>query len=160
MAKLYELNHLIENFDLEIDEETGEILNYDELEALEVERNEKIEGIALWVKNLESDADQYAKEADAFAKKKKAAQNKAERLKEYLDFTLKGDKFKADSGKVEITYRKSERVEVDDVKELPAEYVSVVTEYKPDKTAIKKAIKDGEAIKGAHLEVRNNIQIK
>ena len=31
MAKLYEIMNEIENFDFEIDEETGEILNFDEL---------------------------------------------------------------------------------------------------------------------------------
>lgn len=158
MAKLYELTQALERFDLVIDEETGEILNYDELDALEVERNEKIENIGLWIKNLESDADAYSKEAEAFQKKKKAAQNKAERLKEYLDINLKGEKFKSD--RVDITYRKSEAVEVEDVKELPAEFIKVVTDYKPDKNAIKQAIKDGESIRGAHIVLRNNIQVK
>ena len=56
MANLYELTAQLENFELEVDEETGEITNLDELDALQLERDEKIENIALWVKNLTADA--------------------------------------------------------------------------------------------------------
>lgn len=54
MAKLYEINSQIENFEFEIDDFTGEILNAGELEGLEVERDAKIESLALWYKNMMS----------------------------------------------------------------------------------------------------------
>ena len=41
MATLYELVKEIENFDLQIDEETGELLNIDELDALQLERMQR-----------------------------------------------------------------------------------------------------------------------
>ena len=156
--KLYELNALIEGFEFEIDEETGEILNYDDLENLELERNVKIENIALWIKNLKAEAEALKNEKMAFAKRQQIAENKAESLKNFLEFALKGEKFKTD--KVELTYRKSETVEIDpdEIGSLPEEYKRVKVEA--DKTALKKAIKGGESFKGVHLVEKNNLQIK
>ena len=48
MASLYEINEAIMNT---IDLETGEITDFDKFEALQMERNEKLENIALWVNN-------------------------------------------------------------------------------------------------------------
>ena len=45
---LYELNKAIADFDLEIDEETGEVLNADELDQITLARDEKIENIAFF----------------------------------------------------------------------------------------------------------------
>ena len=158
MATLYEIDNLLKNFEFEIDEETGEILNYDDLENIEMERNSKIENIALWIKNLKSDAEAYKNEKMAFAKRQQFAENKVESLKNYLEFILGGEKFKTD--RVELSYRKSETVEIDPdgMESLPAEYKRFKVE--PDKTALKKALKDGEAFKGVHLVEKNNLQIK
>ena len=120
MATLYELTDALKNFELDIDEETGEILNSDELDALELERDTKIENIALWVKNLLSDAEAYKREKDNFYSKEKAAKNKAERLKGYLEYVLAGDKFKSD--RVTISYRKSESLNI----------LTVMGYYEPD----------------------------
>ena len=48
---LFELNQALMDFELEIDEETGEILNADALDSLELERDTKIENIALYQSN-------------------------------------------------------------------------------------------------------------
>lgn len=156
MATLYELNSLIANFEFEVDEETGEILNADKLDEIQLERETKLENIALWIKNLDSDAEAYKREKDSFAQKEKAAKNKVESLKGYLNFALAGEKFKTD--RVSISYRKSESVEVahgfDDARFL------IPQEPKIDKMAIKKAIKEGEEVKGAILLEKQNIQIK
>lgn len=41
-----------------VDTETGEIINVEALNALKMQRDTKIENIALWIKNLLSDAEQ------------------------------------------------------------------------------------------------------
>ena len=137
-------------------------MNYNEmtieqLQALQMEREQKIEAVALWYKNLISDAAAYKAEKDAFAEKERAAKAKAERLKEYLTDALQGDKYK--STRVNISYRKSERVIVDDVLQLPPQLVKFA-DPEPDKTAIKNAIKAGEAIDGAHIESATSTIIK
>ena len=59
-----------------------------------------------------------------------------------------------------ISFRESERVEVDDESKIPDEYIRVTVKKEPDKTAIKKAIKDGKEIDGVHLQRYKNIQVK
>ena len=155
MANLYEINEAIKNT---IDLDTGEIVDFEAFEKLQMERNEKLENIALWVKNLLSEAEALKAEEKAFAERRKAAENKAESLKRYLDSALNGQKFS--TTKVAISYRKSTSVEVDESK-LPAKWLRVIPEtHVVDKVEITKALKAGEKIDGAVLVDRNNIQIK
>ena len=155
MSSLYDIDSRILNL---TDKETGEILDEQAFEALQMERNEKLENIALWVKNLLSEAEALKAEEKAFADRRKAAENKAESLKRYLDSALKGQKF--NTTKVAISYRKSTAVEVDESK-LPAKWMRVVPEtHVVDRVEITKALKAGETVDGAVLVKRNNIQIK
>ena len=52
---LYEIDKAILDFEFEVDEESGEILNASELDELQMARDDKIEGISLWIKNLEAE---------------------------------------------------------------------------------------------------------
>lgn len=154
MANLYEINNEILNC---IDTETGEIIDVEKLQALQIARDTKIENIALWYKNLVSDAEQYKAEKNVFAEKERIAKNKAESLKKYLDSILNGAAFK--TTRANVTYRASEGVVIDDITKLDDSYLKYA-EPTPDKTAIKKALKDGVNLAGVHLESRNNISIK
>ena len=157
MANLYELDKLIEEFEFEIDEETGEITNMQDLDSLQLARDTKVENIALWVKNLKADAEAYKREKDSFAQKERFAKNKADRLVAYLQEALAGEKFKTD--RVTISYRKSESVEVDDPSILPQMFFKE-QEPKIDKAGIKESIKAGTLVAGAHLVEKQNLQIK
>lgn len=154
MATLYKINQEILSC---IDAETGEIIDFERLQALQIEREEKLENVALWYKNLVSDAAQYKAEKDAFAEKERIAKNKAERLKQYLDEALAGNPYK--TTRVTVAYRKSESVVVDDVYQIPEGFLKF-SEPTADKTAIKAAIKAGEQIAGAHIEEKMNMSIK
>lgn len=50
--KLYEIDKAIEDFEFQIDDATGEILNIDELDNLELNKHDKVENIALFIKNI------------------------------------------------------------------------------------------------------------
>ena len=50
---LYEINEALYGC---VDEETGEIIDAEKLEALSLAFDEKVENIALWIKNLLADA--------------------------------------------------------------------------------------------------------
>lgn len=153
---LYEIDKRI--IDL-IDDETGEIIdsNLNTFDELIMERNNKIENVALWIKNLRADAEAYKAEAQAFVDRKKAAERKIESLTRLLEITLRGRKFKAE--RVQIGYRKSDSVQIDKDAKLPDEYLRF-REPEPDKAALKKALKDGVEIKGAWLEEKLNMQVK
>lgn len=157
MAKLYDLVREIEDFEFEVDEETGEILNAEDLDNLELEKNEKIEQLCLWIKNLKSDAAAYKAEKDSFAKKQKAAENEAESIKNYIAYILAGEKFKTD--RVTVSYRRSEQVECLDMSLVDDDYLRF-KEPELDKTKIKKALKDGVKVGGCMLVERQNMQIK
>ena len=149
---LYEINEEMQKC---IDPETGEV-NTEMLEALEMMRDEKLENIALWIKDLKAEAEALKNEKQAFAARQSAAENKAESLKRYLANVLNGEKFK--TTKCAVSFRRTESVKILNELELPAEYVSY--EVKADKNAIKAAIKDGQTIAGAELVENLNCVIK
>ena len=153
---LYEIDSAITSC---VDPETGEILDLEWLNKLQMDRSRKIENILLWIKNLESDAEQIKAEEKALADRRKAAEKKAESLRGYISDMLHGEKFS--SPKVAVTWRKSEAVIVDDVEmmeELSDDYL-IYDDPKPNKPKIKAALKDGAIIPGCHLEKRNNMVI-
>lgn len=142
-----------------IDLESGEIIDPVKLSDLQIERNKKIESVALWIKNLNADMTAYKAEKDVFAEREKQAKNKIESLKKWLAEALHGDKFS--TSKVDVSFRKSETVEIQDFNAIPEDYKRVKTTVEPDKIAIKDAIKNSHVpIPGCSLVEKHNIQIK
>lgn len=141
-----------------IDGETGEIIDADALAALSMERDKKVDGVALWIKNLLAEADALEAEKKAFEERAKAAKTKADSLKRYLTDTLGGKKFK--TTRVQVTFRPSHPVEITDESAIPKEYIVTKTETAPDKKAISEALKNGIAVPGARLGDVLNPQIK
>ena len=155
---LFEIDKAILDFQFEIDEETGEILNAQELDELQMAREAKIENVGLWIKNLNAEAAAVKAEKDAMADRQKRLEKKAESLKNYLTYALDGQKFS--TPKVAMTFRKSESVNITDENAVPEEYLNITIVSKPDKKSIKDALKEGKEISGAELVTKNNIQIK
>lgn len=154
MATLYEINSAL----LEcVDEETGEVIDFERLNELLMERDEKIEKVALWIKNLDALAVSIKAERDALDKRMKAAENKSKLLRGWLGNALDGQKF--ETAKVRVSFRKSESTEIDE-NVLDKKWFREKTSYTPDKTAIKNAIKEGQTVAGARIVINQNIQIK
>lgn len=139
-----------------IDTETGEIIEPEMLENMQMAKEQKIRNIACYIKNLQADAKAYEEEEKTFYARKKAAQNKADNLKEYLAGFLNGTKIKG--AEFAISWRKSAAVEVTDSDKIPAEF-HIHQPDKIDKAGLKKALIDGE-VDGAKLVVHNNMIIK
>lgn len=156
---IYEINEQILNC---IDLETGEIIDIDRLNELELERDAKIENVACWIKELKVEAEALKAEKQTLAERQKVAENKAESLKKWLAYALDGQKFK--TSKCSISYRKSESVEVTEegLNNLIKEHDELLT-YKapePNKTAIKQALKDGLSVQGVQLVQNTSTIIK
>lgn len=164
--KLYEINDRIyELLNQEIiDPETGEIMDvngFDQLKELELARDVKIENTGLFIKNLDADVAALKEEEKRLAERRKAKENKLNWTKRFLDEFLKSEgEMKFETARVKLSFRKSESVNIFEEMILPNEYVIEKTEYIPDKTAIKKAIKDGKSVEGAELIVNMNLQVK
>lgn len=147
---LYEIDNAIMEC---VDLETGEIIDIEQLDMLQMERDAKIENVACWIKDLNAEAEAIKAEKQALAERQKVAENKAESLKKWLAYALQGEKFK--TSKCAISFRKSEAVEVTDegLNNLMKEHDELLTykEPTPNKTAIKQAIKDGLNVEGVQL---------
>lgn len=151
---LYEINEAIqEALEKAVDPETGEITNEAvlvEYEQLQMDREQKIENIGCFIKNLEADAKAIKDESKNLAARAKAAENKAERLRSYLEFCLAGEKFQ--SPRLAVSFRHAKKVEVDPdmLDAIPEQYLRF-KDPEPDKKAIGDALKAGEEIPGCGL---------
>lgn len=160
---LYEINEAImEAYEKAIDPETGEVIDDDlfqSLEQLQMEREAKCENVACWIKDLQGDAEKIKAEANNLAARAKAAENKAERLKAYLEWALKGEKLK--TPRCAISYRTSKAVEIDPeaLAFMPERFLRF-KDPEPDKKAIGDAIKAGEEIAGCRLVEKTSMIIK
>ena len=163
MRALYEIDQDILDC---VDMETGEILDTEKLDGLQMEREAKLEGVALWVKDLKAEAEAVKAEADKLTARKKALDNKIDGLKNWLLFALGGEKLKTPRCNVYQTH--STRLSVADEAELinaiqtldePERFLRFrVPELKKDE--IKKALKDGWTFIGASLEETESVVIK
>ena len=161
MSTLYEINEQIlrcvKDGDMVVDTETGEVIDMAALDALQMERDEKLTNIGKWILDLKADAKAIREREISLAERRKAKENKAEQLMDYMNMILAGKKFECADFKA--SYRKSQAVEVTDAEKIPAPYL-IVQEPKVDKAGIKKALKAGEDIPGAKLVERNNLSIR
>lgn len=141
---------------LTVDEETGEVKGYEELEKLQADKQEKIENIGKYIINLDAETKALEEQEKKFAKRKQSAKKKAEYLKGLLSLSLDGQAYK--TNEIQISFRKSESLLIDDIGLISDDYIT----YEPsvNRTALKAAIKAGEDIKGCHIETKNNIQVK
>ena len=148
-----------------VDPETGEILNLEAFEALQMEREQKIEQMALWYKNLIAEAAAIKAEEANLAARRADIEARAEKLKGHLHDALGGEEFS--TPRVACSFRSSQRVEIKDEKEFVRamqegqhwEYLSFAPP-KANRPAITKAIKAGQTVEGAELIRHNNITIK
>lgn len=155
MPSLYEIDREIMSC---IDPETGEIIDTDKLEGLQMERETKLESVALWIKNLKAEEAALKAEKEAFEAREREAKTKREKLSKWLTTVLNGEKLS--TNKVAVSFRKSESVKITDIDAIPTNYIVKTVEESPNKTAIKAALKKGFEIPGCELELKNNIQIK
>ncbi len=140
-----------------IDEETGEILDYEKLDGLQIERDKKIENIVFAIENTENDILGLKEQEEIFKARRKVAEKKLENLKGYLSYALQGQKF--ETVRAKVTFRKSEAVIVENEELIPSDYWETMETERLDLTAVKKALKAGEDVDGARLEERLNPQI-
>ena len=163
MKALYEIDQEILDC---VDMETGEILDPEKLTALQMERERKLEGVALWIKDLNAEAEAVKTEADKLTARKKSLDNKIAGLKQWLLYALDGEKLKTPRCNVYQTH--NQRLYVADEPKL-IEFLQTLE--KPDrflkirdpelrKDEIKKALKDGYEIPGAALEQTEGVVIK
>ena len=158
---IYEIDREIERILSEVDE-NGELPEgaFDELAELNADRETKIDNAACMVLDLIADAKKIKEQEAALAARRKTLENRAERIKKYLEYATDGNSFS--SPRVAVKWGKSTVVEIDDDafwKNPDAAFVRMKAP-EPDKAAIKAALKDGAVIPGAALVEHRNMTIK
>lgn len=159
---LYEIDQAILSL---VDQETGELLDYEKFQQLQMDRDRKIENTALWIKNLTAEAKAIKEEVDSLQKRRKAAENRAEGLKRYLSEALDGEKFQ--TPRCSISYRKSTALEVDNAISA-AEWLKsngyndlvIYSDPTLDKRSVTDLVKHGENIPGVSLVERQNMTVR
>ena len=120
---------------------------------------EKLEGTACYCRELKAEAEAIKAEEERLAKRRKALENKSERLKAYMMPALEAMGGKVKGVMVSLRISKTQSVTVFDIDALPDAFKRVVTKVDPDKMAIKKALKSGERIPGASIEERQSVVV-
>ena len=160
---LYEINkEMDEVLSRIIDPKTGEITDIEALAAIQLKREEKLEAIALVIKNKTAEAALIRAEEKELAERRRRHEKTAERLKKVLENELAGQAF--ETAKCSCSFRKSTGVIIDtaafnDWAKRHREYV-IPKDPVPDRAAIKAALIDGKKIPCAELEERINMTVK
>nr|DAL45610.1 MAG TPA_asm: resistance protein [Caudoviricetes sp.] len=156
---IYEIDDAITSL---VDMETGEIEDEKRYDELQMERTQKVENIGCFYKNLVAEAKAMREEESNLAQRRKAVENKAERIKSLLAYALKGEKF--ESAKVRCSYRKAKSVHVyDGFVAWAEEHADDLLTYKepvPNRTAIKAALADGRDVEHAEIVTNESLQVK
>lgn len=148
-----------------VDAESGEVLDFDKLAELSMERDRKIENIALWIKNDLSEAKAIREEEEALATRRQALERAAESKKRYLESALNGEKFS--TAKCSISFRSTARVELEDMAAAVAwmeanGHGDEVSRPAPtvSKTDLARLMKTGAQIDGARLVQGRSMGVK
>lgn len=150
---IYEIDQAI--MDL-VDPETGEITDWAAFEQLKMDREQKLENVALWYKNLVAEAAAIRQEELNLAKRRQELERMAETRKRYLYNALEGEKFQ--TARCSITWRKTSSVNVTDAVAVAkwaekSGNFDIVTygEPKISKTDLAKILKGNVVVPGAEL---------
>lgn len=154
--KLYELTEIYENIEnLEDDVDVASALA-----TVDGELEDKLESIAKMIKNLDATAKACEDEEKRLKARKMAIKNRIDDIKRYVKENLEAmgkDKVEAGIFKWSLQYGPG-RVEITDETKIPDEFF--VTEVKPLKTEIKKAIENGEITEGAEIIREKSIRLR
>lgn len=159
--RLYEIDYKIREFWDKVMEQEGELTEEDlqTLESLETSKNEKIKAYGVIIRETTAEIGTYGDEITRIGEIVEKKKKSRERLKNALkDFLINNDIPKFESPEVNISFRKSVTLEVDENAKLPETMLRV--EWKPNKTAITEFLKRGGHFDGCRLVEKNNIQIK
>ena len=159
MATLYEMTAQVNVlYELLQSEEIDEQTYFDTLEAIGSEQ--KVEGYCQVLKELQADLDKFKAESDRLAARMKTAKNGIDRMKEsLLAFMNASGQEKIKAGTFTVSKGRSKQTNIFDETLIPSEFKTPQPD-KIDKTAIKKAIENGETVTGAEIIINESVRIR
>lgn len=149
-----------------VDPETGEIADLDAFEALAMDRTEKLENMACWIKDMKALSTSLREEINTLQARMRTLNNRRERVSALLQEALGGQKF--ETARCVVSYRKTPpAVEIDD-SIATADWLMVnghtdCLRYRdPEikKTELRELINSGTVVPGCRVVQRQNMTIK
>ena len=152
--ELLDLIAAMDSEDLELSDAVG-----DTLEALDEAIQDKAEAVASFIFSLQADSAALKQEEQRLSERRRLNDAKVERMKTYLaDMLQEADIDKVQGLKYTIGFRKSEKVAVANLDALPERFLRIKRE--PNLTALKEALKSGQAFDGVSLTTNKNLSIR
>lgn len=165
--------------DLQVDYETGEVVQTEEqfnelYNSIEMELTTKLDNTSSIIKMLNNELDLIDREKKRILALEKEKKRNVEWLTNRIDFFIR-QQFTDENGVVDleglnkyklklphnnISFRKSESVEIEDISKIPKKYKAIEITEKPKKVDIKEAIKSGKIVKGASIKTNVKMSIK
>ena len=149
--KLYEITgQLADLSSMDMDDEAVK----NTLEMVQDDFNSKAIAIIKLAENMDADTSAIDAEIERLKSRKQVLVNRKQQLRDYLLHNMEASGIqKIECPLFTATLRKGvESVEIEDQSKLPDEFVSVEVVTKPDKNAIKAALKAGQEVLGASLK--------
>lgn len=127
----------------------------------EQELKEKAVNYGFAIRMFEYDNDSIDAEIKRLQELKKRNSNKVEWLKKTIEDAMQHFSIeKVESPTLKLSFRKSESIKIINEAQIPDELMTIKTTKTPNKIAIKEAIKRGEEVEGAIVDINYNLQIK
>ena len=141
---------------------TAEEFDEERLDQLAHAFEQKAGAIVAVSKVMASFVDYCKAEEKRIAEKRKAVENRKQRLFDYLQTHMEATGVaEMTTGTATVKLQKNPpKVVVDNEDSLPPKYLKIIQTTQIDKNAIKDALKAGEEVTGAHLEQGLSLRVK
>ena len=154
---LYEITALQQAAEQEEDTEIKQDLQ----EVIAIELEKKSNNIIYAIKNLESNNVAIDAEIERLKAIKERNVKNVDSIKNHiLNFMKNNNIDKIKTYLATFNTRKSKSTQIDNIEQIPSEFITVKQTFQPDKTAIKKAIEEGREVAGASVVENVSLQIK
>lgn len=153
--KLYNISIELRNLADSVDSETGEVSDevFDRMDALEIEKTQKIEALSLYMRESLAEADVIGAEIDRLQAMKQFKLNRAEWIKRYIARSLTHEE-KIKTPLCSVYFRRSELVDVPEGYDMEGllrlGFAKEKRTVLPDKTKLKEVLSDGAVLQDAN----------
>lgn len=153
---------------VQVNDDTGEVTGFEDVDALNMEFEDKADATACYIKSLLVEAEAIKHEASTLKERADAKVKKADRLKSYIESNMiRVGIPKIETARNVLAMRKTPPSIVIDDAELFAtwarhnnEDLLTYADPKPNKKEIKSLLDSGEAVPFVHVEQRETLRIK
>lgn len=160
MATLFNMADQFKDL-IDMQEEGVDVLEH--IEGLEMAITEKVDNTLKVIAQFEMEASKLKETEQALAERRKAKENEAKRLREYIAIQMQKAGLKKVEGEVHrVSVRETESVQIDPLAFVPEKFMvqKPAPAPTPDKVELKKALKAGETFDGIELVKKPSITIK